>query len=122
MSYMGKGGYWDVGKKLCVYHLSRRARQAKICLMSKDDHTQPPAWRGARPHASATVPPDFEQVSSLGPVMRVTEHKGIRLPSFGPPPVNLMGRYHDGLAYRASGQEVHTLPWPERSGLTSHIT
>jgi hypothetical protein len=55
--------------------------------------------------------------------MRVTEHQGIRLlPSFGPPRVHMMVRYRDGLAYRTSGQEVHTLPWPEVAVITSNIT
>lgn len=91
--------------------------------MSQHDHTQPPAWRGGHSHPGVTVPADFEQVAGLGPAIHVTEHQGIRLlPSFGPPRVNIMVRYHDGLAYRTSGQEVHTLLWPEVAVITSNIT
>ena len=91
--------------------------------MSQHDHTQPPAWSGGHSHPGVAVPPDFEQVTGLGPAIHVTEHQGIQLlPSFGTPRVHEMVRYHDGLAYRTGGKDVHTLTWPDVAVITSNIT
>jgi Family of unknown function (DUF6585) len=84
-----------------------------------DGVTQPPAWGGAR--ANVTPPPEFAQVS-LGPIIHVAEHHGLQLPSFGPPHVTLLAIYRDGLAYRTSGQQVHSLPWEQLATITSDLT
>ena len=50
-------------------------------------------------------------------------HQGIRLPfSFGTPRANELVRYHDGLAFRAHGAEIHTWRWDEVAAIQSNVT
>ncbi len=88
-----------------------------------DNATQAPAWAGAQAGATVPVPPEFAQVTGLGPAVKAAKHKGVQLiPHLGPPRVTMLVRYRDGLAYHAGGKEVHTLVWEDVTEITSHIT
>jgi hypothetical protein len=80
-----------------------------------------PAWGGPRPPGSVVVPVEFDQVTSLGPAAAVHEPQGTRiLPNFGTPRPDKLVRYHDGLAYRGHGKEVHTWRWDEVAAILSN--
>ena len=82
-------------------------------------------WGGPPPGGGPAVeaPEGFEAVTGLGAAAAVHTHQGVRLLSnFGTPRANTLVRYHDGLAYRAHGAEVHTLRWDEIAAIASNVT
>jgi hypothetical protein len=69
------------------------------------------------------VPVEFDQVTGLGPAIRLSAQHGVRIiPTFGAPHVTAMVRYRDGLAYRTGGKDVHNLRWDEVAGIQSNLT
>jgi len=82
-----------------------------------------PAWGGARPDGSVTVPMEFDAVTNLGPAVEVYEHEGLKLlPNFGTPRATVLVRYRDGVAYRTGGKDVHSLRWDEVAVIQSNVT
>jgi len=89
----------------------------------QDDETLTPAWGGAGQPGSLPVPAGFEQVTGLGPVTAVHEHKGIQLlPKLGPPRASRLVCYHDGFAFQAGGKEVHAWHYGEVGVIQSSLT